>query len=87
MINWNVSDEERRLIIDISKRASNLLGVGLIDTQMDITAVHNNDVKLNLQKLLNADDFNFAHDINGISGHLDRNTGKLLRGFLPRHAL
>lgn len=54
---------------------------------MDLTAVHANDVKIDFKRLLEADDFNFAHDIVGIQQHLNRETGKLENCFLPRFAL
>lgn len=53
--------------------------------QMDITAYHCNGNPLMLKELLDADDFNFAHDVFGIRRNLDRNTGKLLNFFSPRY--
>lgn len=53
---------------------------------MDITATHLNGCPLQLQKFLDADDFNFAHDLVGIVNHMDRSTGQLIRCFLPRCA-
>ncbi len=86
MIKWKTSGNDGELIEKIAARA---LVMGLNDSKvevmMDVTAVHLNDVELDLQRLLDADDFNFAHDVNGIRGHVDVYTGKLLRGFLPRH--
>lgn len=54
------------------------------DTHMDIIAVHMNGCRLDLQRLLEFDDFNFAHDIYGIRNCIDRSTGKLLSNFIPR---
>jgi hypothetical protein len=51
---------------------------------MDVSAVHANGNPLRLEALLEADDFNFAHDMSGICNCLDRNTGKLTKGFSPR---
>jgi NAD+ synthase len=42
---------------------------------------------LNLEGLLNADDFNFSHDICGIHNNLDRENKKLNNNFLPRFAV
>jgi len=42
------------------------------------------DVGLDFEKLLEFDGFNFAHDIYGISKHLNRLTLKLENCFLPR---
>lgn len=55
--------------------------------RMDITAVHCNGCPLNLQKLLDFDDFNFLHDVYGISRHVNRETGELKDSFLPRCAM
>ncbi|HBX46334.1 hypothetical protein [Limibacterium fermenti] len=85
-IKWQTSKEDGELISRISDRASSLdLTNDQIEVQMDITAVHLNDVELDLRRLLEEfDDFNFAHDINGIRRHIDTETGKLTGGFLPR---
>ena len=53
---------------------------------MDISATHLH-CPLDLDQLLKFDDFNFAHDITGISFNLDRVTGKLENCFLPRCAV
>ena len=55
-----------------------------MDMHMDVTAVHANGNPLRLADLLAADDFNFLHDMSGICNCLDRDTGKLTRGFSPR---
>lgn len=57
-----------------------------LDIHMDIAAVHANGNPLRLDDLLAADEFNFIHDIAGISRHLDRDTGKLGDGFTPRYS-
>ncbi len=76
------------LISKIAKRAQeDMTAAGftpqLSDIFMDIDAAHQ-DVGLNLQELLEADDENFTHDINGIAQNLNRETKKLEGGFLPR---
>jgi hypothetical protein len=53
---------------------------------MDITACHANGTPLRLSELADADDFNIAHDVFGISRHIDRETGQLNGCFLPRYA-
>lgn len=53
---------------------------------MNITACHANGCPLRLQDLLESDEFNFLHDINGIDNCIDRDTGKLTGYFLPRFA-
>jgi len=57
-----------------------------LEAQMDVTACHVNGCPLKLQELLEADDFNFSHDIFGIRRHLNRETGQLENCFLPRFA-
>lgn len=85
ILKWNTTKEETELITKIAQRAvKELKNLEYMDTSMDITAVHCNDVKLDLQKLLDFDLFNFAHDIYGINRSLNRNAGKLEFGFLPR---
>jgi hypothetical protein len=55
-----------------------------MDAEMDITAIHANGCPLKLQEVLDADDFNFAHDFFGINRHICRDTGRLLNCFSPR---
>ena len=55
-----------------------------LDWVMDFTAVHANGNPLRLTDLLEASEFNFAHDAFGIARHLDRSTGKLTGFFSPR---
>ncbi len=55
-----------------------------LDMHMDVTAVHANGNPLRLDDLLGADDFHFLHDMSGICNCLDRDTGRLNRGFSPR---
>jgi hypothetical protein len=56
----------------------------LLEFEMDLVACHANGCPLDFPRLLNADDFNFAHDVFGIERHLNRCTGKLGNCFLPR---
>lgn len=85
-INWSVSKEDAALIDKIVDRAESLT-VGPIDrlsVDMDITACHANGNPLDLQRLLDADNFTFVHDVGGISAHIDRETGRLGDFFVPR---
>lgn len=80
---------ERGVTRKIAKRAVEMAAkhgrtLDPIDVAMDITATHRNGNPLRLRDLLEADDFNFAHDVFGIERKLDRSTGKLVGGFLPR---
>ncbi|MFC5509293.1 hypothetical protein [Bosea massiliensis] len=53
---------------------------------MDLCATHANGCPMDFDRMLAADDFNFAHDYCGIARHLDRRTGKLGGMFRPRFA-
>mgnify|MGYP006359556787 CR=1 FL=1 len=90
MINWNLPSAEARLITAITRRAEKLsenpMQFDVLGCEMDITACHLNGCALDLERLLKADNFNFAHDVYGIQRHIDRETGKLGDGFLPRYA-
>lgn len=57
-----------------------------LEADMDITACHANGTPLKLEALLNANDFDFAHDVFGIHRHINRETGELQDCFLPRYA-
>lgn len=82
---------EANQIHNVVSRADDLynkyMGIGLPDLlslSMDITATHLNGCPLDFDKLLTASDPDFAHDVFGISRHIDRTTGKLKDHFLPR---
>lgn len=82
---FTASKFEMGLIMKIVKRAQALdMGYNTMDATMDIEATHCSGNPLDLQKLLAADDFNFAHDVFGIRRHIDRATGKLMQCFSPR---
>ena len=57
-----------------------------LDILMDVDACHSNGCPLQLQALLAADDFNFAHDVFGIRANINRHTGQLMNCFVPRYA-
>ena len=88
-IDWDaVSEEDRELAKKIAKRASNEIDSGP-HWQMDIEAAHLNlgaeeGRGLDLETLLKADGFNFAHDVCRIASHLNRETGEVEGCFLPR---
>jgi hypothetical protein len=87
-VSFEVSKPDQELIFRIAERADE---VGLISRRtypkitcvMDLTAVHTK-TPLRLNELLDADQFNFVHDIAGIARHLDRDTGNLGGFFTPR---
>jgi hypothetical protein len=84
---FTISQTDNRLIERIVERAMRLAGRGLfnkLQLTMDLTACHCNGCELRLLELLEADAFNFAHDVAGISRNMDRTTGELKNCFLPR---
>ena len=88
---WNVSAKDYALIEKIVARAMDIfhyeqVPVDKLNLQMDITAVHLNGCRLRLKDLLEADQFNFLHDVTKISTHIDRETGQLRDYFMPRFA-
>jgi len=91
-INWDVNEEEMALIHQIVDRgealmkAQDLPAPDRVDMLMDLTACHANGTPLRLEAMLNADDFNFAHDFFGIQNHIDRDTAAMTDCFLPRFA-
>lgn len=54
--------------------------------EMDLTACHANCNRLDLDRLMLADDFNFLHDVAGIRRHINRETGELMDCFVPRYS-
>lgn len=88
MISFKVTKEELAIIHKIAARAylMDKKKRARINWEMDLKACHANGTPLDLEKLLNADDFNFAHDVYGIARHICHRTGELLDCFLPRCA-
>jgi hypothetical protein len=60
--------------------------VDRMSLHMDLTACHANGTALDLQRLLDAPQFDFVHDVAGIQRHINRDTGKLENCFHPRTA-
>lgn len=86
-INWNIPKRDALLIAEIVKRASQMdLCSDALGLNMDLTACHANGTPLNLDCLLRFPDFEFAHDIDGIRRHINRETGQIEGCFLPRCA-
>lgn len=86
-LDWSsTSDEDFALCLRIAGRAEPGLEEMQTDKQsimMDIQAAHMT-CPLRLHSLLEADEFNFWHDVAGIHRHLNRKTGELEDCFLPR---
>lgn len=82
------SEYERSIIDKIVVRATNVApSYARLTCAMDITACHLNGMTLDLQRLADADEHDFVHDIYGIHRHIDRETGKLTNCFVPRFRL
>ena len=82
--------EEQKVVDGIVARAAKALReqgrrLDRASLHMDLSATHAK-CPLRLRELLDADDFNFAHDVFGIMRHMDRSTGELGDCFLPRFA-
>lgn len=88
MVSFKVSTDDAALIDAIVKRAWTHKAVrdytDRLSLSMDITATHANGNPLRLAELLEADDFNFTHDVYGILRHINRDNGNLEGFFLPR---
>lgn len=88
-VRFDISQKDSALVQQIVERAMQhpkrvLFDGDRMGLTMDIEATHRNGNRLDLARLLAADDFNFWHDVAGIQGMLDRNTGKLTNFFVPR---
>lgn len=82
-----MSKENFELIVDIAKRAEkmNLLMFNRMSLITDLEHAAE-EFNLRLTEFLNADDFNFSHDIVGIQNNIDRQNGKMQGIFVPRFA-
>lgn len=60
--------------------------VDRLSLSMDLCCTHA-AIPLQLDKLVSAPDFDFAHDVFGIQRHMNRTTGELEGCFLPRCAM
>lgn len=80
------TDRQLLRLISIRARAMfTLHGIkrSLLDCRMDLEVVHE-ATPLRLKELLEAPDFDFAHDIAGIAQHLNHDTFELDNCFVPR---
>jgi len=91
MIKWATNREDMKLEAKIAKRAVVMakqfnIKYDQMTAVMDIDACHNNGNPLKLKELLDADNFNFGHDVFGIRQHINRTTGQLENCFVPRYS-
>ena len=90
-VSFEISDADADLVSAIVDRVAAVFEekcfpLDRLGLRMDLIAVHANGCPLDLRRLLDADDFNFFHDVNGIDCHINRRTGKLKNHFRPRSA-
>jgi hypothetical protein len=91
-VSFEITDAESNLIFAIAERAwkkyeiKDTYNYDFTTLILDITATHCNGAALKLKDMLEADDFNFFHDIWGIYKHINRETGQLENWFWPRFA-
>lgn len=88
MIDWSqLTKDADDAILAITKRATALRPeLDHCRLMMDLSACHVSGCRLNLPAMVLSDDYNLLHDVYGITNHIDRNTGKLLRCFMPKFA-
>jgi hypothetical protein len=89
-LNFGVTGDELLLIDKIVHRFAGICKehgkqLAIVETMMDITLSHTQNNKLNLFALLLTNDNDFAADVIGIIKNMDRSTGKLTNGFVPRN--
>lgn len=89
--NWHVDRKDRKTIEQIAERAVRALAAqGLrMDCEsirMSLLVCHANGCPLRLMDLLNAHAASLLSDVSRIYKHLDRETGQLMDGFVPRFA-
>lgn len=92
MIQFETSREFTQLAGIVARRANATWSANIADTVMDLCATNNHGCPLDLTRLLGFNDFNFRHDVLGISKHLDRDDnsptgGQLLHHFRPKCAI
>lgn len=86
-MNIVLQGEDLEIVNKIIERAENmdLLGSDRVSLLMDINIAHKT-FNLRLNDFLEADDFNFSHDIVGIQNHVNRESKTMEDFFLPRFA-
>lgn len=80
-------EERFELVMDIVKRSDEmgLLMFDRISLSMDVKLT-DDEFNLRLNELLEADNFNFSHDIIGIQQNINRQGRKMTGLFVPRYA-
>ena len=91
MISFACSKEDHDLAVRVARRYETdcMVNCGAHEHQqilMDLVATHCNGNPMDFAGLLDADLFNFSHDVSGIRRHIDRSTGRLVGFFVPRYS-
>lgn len=90
MPSFNVSKDDHFTILQIVNRVweerPGYMYQTKLEAIMDLSAVAANGCPMHFDMLLMAPTEDFWHDILGIYRHLNRETGHLGDGFLPRYA-
>lgn len=91
-VSFEATAETKKLIQRVAERGAGIRawqtrGFNMIDCEMCLIVCHNCGCPLDFQKLLDAPQADFTHDILGIIGNINRETGKLDNFFDPRCAL
>lgn len=81
-----IDKQEFETIVEIAKRAEymSLVALDRFTILMDLELAAK-EFNLRLEELLNAPNFDFAHDIVGIQKNIDRKTKTFKEYFLPRY--
>lgn len=89
-VDFTTTREQDELIVQICERLERRPqpeAYRRTNMTMDLAAACNNgNPPLDLDRLLYSSDFDFLHDLNGISNCINHETGKIERCFLPRCA-
>ncbi len=82
-----MNKDKFELYLKIAKRAEEMKIVMFdrMSLMMDLECA-DNEFNLRLEEFLNADNFNFSHDICGIQNNLNRQTKEFENFFVPRFA-
>lgn len=89
LANFDTTEHQAAVrILDRAEEYAKMNGVEInrLALYMDIQATHAQS-PIRLQELADAGDGDFAHDVFGILRHLDRKSGQLSDGFLPRYCV
>ncbi len=82
-------DQMDRIYDRVLKMAGHHAEIDRMSFAMDMAAANggNGNQFIDFDRLLAADNMNFAHDVFGIMRHIDRTTGHLGGCFVPRFAI